>query len=298
MRKVAAGIYSFLPLGWRVVAEDRAHHPRGDEPRRRAGGVPAGGPSRPSCGRSRAAGSSTAPSSCASRTARAPTSSSARRTRRSIVRPGARRRAQLPPAAAEPLPDPDQVPRRAAAARRPDARARVHHEGRLLVPRRRRGRAARVPEHVRRLRAHLHAAAGSTSAPSRPTPAPSAARCRTSSRCWPRPARTRSSPATAATTPPTSRRRSCGASRERRRRRTAALEEGRARRASARSRRCRRSCNVPAERLGQDAHLPRRRQAGGGAGARRSRRQRDQAQARRSGATSWCWRADSGGAAR
>ena len=77
--------------------------------------------------------------------------------RRGDRRPGARRRAQLPAAAAQPVPDPDQVPRRAAAARRPHARARVHHEGRVLVPRQRRGRAARVPEHVRHVHAHLHA---------------------------------------------------------------------------------------------------------------------------------------------
>ena len=35
MRKVAAGIYSFLPLGWRVVQKIEPHRPRGDEPRRR-----------------------------------------------------------------------------------------------------------------------------------------------------------------------------------------------------------------------------------------------------------------------
>ena len=45
----------------------------------------------------------------------------------------------------EPLPDPDQVPRRDPAALRADARARVHHEGRLLVPRRPRRLRARVP---------------------------------------------------------------------------------------------------------------------------------------------------------
>ena len=32
------------------------------------------------------------------------------------------------------IPDPDQVPRRAPLPRRPDPRARVHHEGRLLLP--------------------------------------------------------------------------------------------------------------------------------------------------------------------
>ena len=65
--------------------------------------------------------------------------------------------ALVPRSAEEPLPDPGQVPRRGPAALRAHARARVHHEGRLLVPRRRRRRAARVPGHVRRVRAHLRA---------------------------------------------------------------------------------------------------------------------------------------------
>ena len=64
---------------------------------------------------------------------------------------------QLPPAAGQLLPDPDQVPRRDPAALRRDARARVHHEGRVLVRRRRGRHAASLPGDVRRLRAHLHA---------------------------------------------------------------------------------------------------------------------------------------------
>ena len=53
---------------------------------------------------------------------------------------------ELPPAAGQLLPDPDQVPRRDPAALRRDARARVHDEGRVLVPPRRglaRARATR-----------------------------------------------------------------------------------------------------------------------------------------------------------
>ena len=38
IRQVARGIYDFLPLGVRVRAQGRAHRPRGDGPRRRAGG--------------------------------------------------------------------------------------------------------------------------------------------------------------------------------------------------------------------------------------------------------------------
>ena len=45
---------------------------------------------------------------------------------------------ELPPAAGQLLPDPDQVPRRDPPALRRHARARVHHEGRVLVRRRRR----------------------------------------------------------------------------------------------------------------------------------------------------------------
>ena len=60
--------------------------------------------------------------------------------------------------AAVALPDPDQVPRRGAAARRRAARARVRHEGQLLV-RHRRGRARQeLPAAPRRLRAHLRPA--------------------------------------------------------------------------------------------------------------------------------------------
>ena len=68
--------------------------------------------------------------------------------------PGA---AQLPRAAEEFLSHPDQVPRRAPAALRRDARARVHDEGRLLLRPRSRRRAPQLRPDVRRLRAHLRA---------------------------------------------------------------------------------------------------------------------------------------------
>lgn len=41
---------------------------------------------------------------------------------------------QLQAAADQLLPDPDQVPRRDPSSLRPDARSRIHHEGRLLLP--------------------------------------------------------------------------------------------------------------------------------------------------------------------
>ena len=74
---------------------------------------------------------------------------------------------QLPAAARQLLPDPDQVPRRDPPALRRDARARVHHEGRVLVPHRRGVAARELPRDVRRLHAHLHAPAACSSAPSR-----------------------------------------------------------------------------------------------------------------------------------
>ena len=61
----------------------------------------------------------------------------------------AERRALLPRPAADPLPLPDQGARRAAAARRRAAHARVHHEGRLhLRPRPRRAWTQRYEKHV------------------------------------------------------------------------------------------------------------------------------------------------------
>ena len=82
IRQVARGIYDFLPLGLRVVRQRRGHRPRGDGPRRRAGDPDAGRHARPSSGRRAGAGTSTARSCCASRTATTATSASGRRTRR------------------------------------------------------------------------------------------------------------------------------------------------------------------------------------------------------------------------
>ena len=136
--------------------EGRAHHPRGDGSLGRLGGVPARGHPGRAVEGVRALAELRRP-------AAALQGSQGRRLRHrpdargGDLGAGARRGPELAPAAAEPLSDPDQVPRRAAAARRPDARARVHHEGRVFVPRRRQGRAARIQEDVRDLPAHLHA---------------------------------------------------------------------------------------------------------------------------------------------
>ena len=65
---------------------------------------------------------------------------------------------QLPPAAADRLPLPDEVPRRAAGPRRADPRPRVRHEGQLLARRRRGGARPQLRASLRGLRAHLRAA--------------------------------------------------------------------------------------------------------------------------------------------
>ena len=69
------------------------------------------------------------------------------------------------PAAVD-LPDPGQVPRRGAAARRPPARPRVHDEGRVLVRLHRCGARCLVPGAARRLRAHLRSGSASSTSSS------------------------------------------------------------------------------------------------------------------------------------
>ena len=120
-------------------------------------------------------------------------------------RPAARHGLELPAAADARLPLPDQVPRRAALARRADPRPRVRHEGLLLA-------ATATPRGW----------TSATSCTTTPTPGSSSAwasrrspwrRCRDHGRyAWPTSswsstsgARTPSSSASAATTPPTSR---------------------------------------------------------------------------------------------
>ena len=56
------------------------------------------------------------------------------------------------------LPDPDEVPRRGASARRPAARPRVRHEGLLLLRRRRRRPGRQLPDAPRRLHPDLRPA--------------------------------------------------------------------------------------------------------------------------------------------
>ena len=135
IRKVAAGIYTYLPLGLRAIQKlENIVREEMDRSRRRPScSCPPS--SRPSCGWSRAAGRSTGRSSCASRTATSRDFVLRADARGSHHRHRPRRDQLVPPAPGHPLPDPDEVPRRSPSALRPDARTRVHHEGRVLVPR-------------------------------------------------------------------------------------------------------------------------------------------------------------------
>ena len=63
----------------------------------------------------------------------------------------------LPPTAGQPLSDPDQVPGRDPAALRTHARPRVHHEGRLHLPRRSRRPRSGLPSDGSRLLPGLRA---------------------------------------------------------------------------------------------------------------------------------------------
>ena len=156
IKRLSAGIYTYMPMGLRVIRKVESDRPRGDEPRRRRRAADAG----------RAAGRAVAgigalpevrPRAAARQgppRARLRHPADERGGHHRHRAPGA---AQLPRAAEEFLSHPDQVPRRAPAALRRDARARVHDEGRLLVrPRPRRGADELRPD-VRRLRAHLRA---------------------------------------------------------------------------------------------------------------------------------------------
>ena len=126
-------------------------------------------------------------------------------THEEVVTDIARQRTQeLPPAAGEFLPDPDEVPRREPAAFRRDARARIPDEGRLFLPSRSSRPAAGLRRHASMPTPHLHAARPQVPFGASPTPARSAAALPRNSTCSPIQAKTRSRSPTATITPPTS----------------------------------------------------------------------------------------------
>ena len=174
-----------MPLGLRVVRKVEAIV---REEMNRAGAHRAARcrrSSRPSCGRSPGAGTQYGPELLRFKD-RHERDFCFGPTHEEVITDIARARGpELPPAAGEPLPDPDQVPRRDPAALRRHARARVHHEGRLLVPRRLRGPASASTASMYDAYSRIFTRLGLSSARSRPTPARSAAPARTSSTCSP-----------------------------------------------------------------------------------------------------------------
>ena len=203
IKRLSAGIYTYMPMGLRVIRKVEAHRPRGDGPRRRHRAADAGD----------AAGRAVAGEWPLCQKYGPELMRVKDRHDRDFVDPADQRgghhrhrapgAAQLPRAAEEFLSHPDQVPRRAPAAFRRDARARVHDEGCLFVRPRHRRRACQLRPHVCRLRAHLRAHGLDLSRRRGRQRQRSAASARTSSRSSPRPAKTRWSTARNRTTPPT-----------------------------------------------------------------------------------------------
>ena len=159
IRQQAAGIYAWLPLGKRVLDEDRADRARGAGPRRRHRDPDADDPVGRALARERPL----------RRLRQGDAAHQGPPRARHAVRPDQRgdghgdlpRLCQVVQGpAAQPLPYPVEVPRRGAAALRRHARARVPDEGRLFLRPRRRRRRARLQPDVRRLSPHLRAAWG------------------------------------------------------------------------------------------------------------------------------------------
>ena len=154
IRKVGAGIYDFLPLGLPRPSQGRGHRPPGDGPRGRARDPHA----RPPAGGALQGDGPLGPLRADALSHQGP---QGRRLQPRAHARGDRHRhraprdPQLARAAEEPLPGAGQVPRRAEAARRPAARARVPDEGRVLVRRGRGGGEGELRDDAPGLRADL-----------------------------------------------------------------------------------------------------------------------------------------------
>ena len=133
--------------------------------------------------RVRALGRRSGRSCCASRTATTATIVLGPTHEEVDHRHRAPRAQELPPAAGQLLPDPDQVPRRDPAALRRHARARVHHEGRLLASTPTRPRCRRATGRCTTPTARSSRASACASVPCTPTAAASAAAPRRNSTC-------------------------------------------------------------------------------------------------------------------
>ena len=157
MRQEAAGIYAFLPLGFRVLAEDLRDRARGAEPLRRHRTADADHPVGRSLARERALRGLWQGNAAHQGPPRA------RHAVRADQRGDDHRDlpllcALVQGSSAQSLPHPVEIPRRGAPALRADARPRIPDEGRLFVRSRPERRAAFLQQDVRRLSAHLRAA--------------------------------------------------------------------------------------------------------------------------------------------
>ena len=158
VRRVAPGIYSWLPLGLAVLGQHRADRPRGDERDRLAGGaLPGADPARDLRGRA-AAGPTTATCCSGCTTARAPTTCSAPTHEElfTLLVKGEYSSYKDYPLALYQIQTKYRDEARPRAGH--PARARIHHEGLVLLRPVRRGAGRVLPRAPRRLRADLHPA--------------------------------------------------------------------------------------------------------------------------------------------
>jgi hypothetical protein len=150
IKRLAGGIYTWMPLGLARAAQGGEDRARGDGSCRGDRIVDAGGATGRAVAGIRSLGE------IWSRVAALQGSPPARfrhwpDARRSDYRRRAQGRQELPPATASLLPGAGQVPRRNSAALRDHAWPRVPDEGRLFLPQQFRRPAARIPQHVRNL---------------------------------------------------------------------------------------------------------------------------------------------------
>ena len=151
IRRAAPGGFTWLPLGWivyrnveRIVREEM-------DARRLPGGPLPGAAAAASRTRRRGAGPTTATTCSACRTAAATTSCMAPTHEEMFTLLVKDLYSLVQGPAAVHLPDPDEVPRRGPAPRRPAARPRVRDEGLLQLRRRRRRPRGVLPAPPRRL---------------------------------------------------------------------------------------------------------------------------------------------------
>ncbi len=204
IRRVAPGIYSWLPLGQADPRQRRGRRPRGDGADRRPGGAfPGPDPARDLRGE-RAVG----------RLRRGAVPAQRPQGRRLSARPDARgavhaagegRVLVVPRLPADAVPDPDEVPGRGPAAGRHHAGPRVRDEGQLLLRPRRRRACRRPTTPIGSPTSGSSTGSGWTTGSPSPSPARWAARPARSSSHRPPTARTRSCSARTATTRPTPR---------------------------------------------------------------------------------------------